>query len=378
MSATPGTPLTYSPGLDTVIAGDTAISSIEDGLRYRGYPVGELAEQCSFEEVAHLLLHGELPNVGQLDAFRKRIAAARRIPDPLQDLLKSLPPSVPGMDALRTSISVLAHLDPDTPDTTHAANLRKAERLLAQIPLAVADHYRFSKGHTSVAPRADLSHAANFLYMIRGTEPTADETRAFDLSLILYAEHEFNASTFACRVVTSTESDLHSAVAAGIGALKGPLHGGANERVMELLQKAGGPEKAEAWLKGALARKEKIMGFGHRVYKSGDVRAGIVKPYTRKAAIAAGFEKWEKTADIIEEGMAKEKNLHPNVDWPAGRLYHALGLEKTIYTPIFVMARITGWAAHVMEQAEHNRLIRPRAKYTGPEKRSVVPITQRK
>src|SRR5262249_42665632 len=234
MSATPATTqLVYAPGLDTVIAGDTAISSIEDGLRYRGYPVGELVEHCTFDEVAFLLLHGELPNTPQLDDFRKRITAARAIPDSLRTLLKSLPPNVPGMDALRTSVSVMAHFDSDAAATSKAANLRKAERLLAQIPVAVADHFRLSKGHSPVAPRPDLSHSANFLYMIRGKEPTAEETRAFDVSLILYAEHEFNASTFACRVVTSTESDLHSAVVAGIGALKGPLHGGANERVME-------------------------------------------------------------------------------------------------------------------------------------------------
>jgi citrate synthase len=378
MSATPATtPLVYAPGLDTVIAGDTAISSIEDGLRYRGYPVGELVEHCTFDEVAFMLLHGELPNTRQLDDFRKRITAARAIPDSLRTLLKSLSPNVPGMDALRTSVSVMAHFDLDAADTSKAANLRKAERLLAQIPIAVADHFRMSKGHSPVAPRPDLSHAANFLYMIRGKEPTAEETRAFDVSLILYAEHEFNASTFACRVVTSTESDLHSAVVAGIGALKGPLHGGANERVMEILHAAGGPDSAEAWLAGALARKEKIMGFGHRVYKAGDVRAGIIRPFTQKAAAAAGFDKWEKTADVIEAGMAREKNLHPNVDWPAGRLYHALGLERTIYTPIFVMARITGWSAHVIEQTEHNRLIRPRAKYSGPAKRSVVPLAKR-
>jgi citrate synthase len=213
--------------------------------------------------------------------------------------------------------------------------------------------------------------------MVRGKEPSAEETRAFDLSLILYAEHEFNASTFTARVITSTEADLHSAICGAVGALKGALHGGANEKVMDILRAAGGPDTAAAWLNAALARKEKIMGFGHRVYKTGDVRASILKEYAKKLAAGAGFEKWEKTADIIEEIIGREKNLFPNLDWPAGRLYHSLGLEPTIYTPIFVMARVAGWSAHVIEQAAHNRLIRPRSRYIGPEKRSVRPLNER-
>ncbi|MFL5342965.1 MAG: citrate/2-methylcitrate synthase [Gemmataceae bacterium] len=377
-AAAPGPAPIYSPGLEGVIAGETAISTVEDGLRYRGYPVGELVEKATFDEVAYLLLHGDLPKAGELAAFQKRVAAARQIPAALSTLLRALPKDTPGMDALRTSISVMAHFDPDTADQSHAANLRKAERLLGQIPVAVADGYRYSKGLAPVAPRADLSHSANFLYMVRGKEPSAEETKAFDLSLILYAEHEFNASTFTARVVTSTEADLHSAIVAAVGALKGPLHGGANEKVMDILRAAGAPDAAAAWLNAALARKEKIMGFGHRVYKAGDVRAGILKPYAKKAAAAAGFDQWEKTADVIEEIMANQKKpLYPNLDWPAGRLYYALGLEPTIYTPIFVMARVTGWSAHVIEQSEHNRIIRPRSRYTGPAQRSVSPMTAR-
>jgi citrate synthase len=378
MSATSNGPApVYSPGLEGVIAGETAISTVEDGLRYRGYPVGELAERATFDEVAFLLLHGELPTTRQLAEFQRRVAAERRLPDPLRPLLHALPKSTPGMDAIRTSISVLAHFDPDAQDNSRAANVRKTERLLAQIPVAVAAFYRFSQGLPAVAPRLDLLHAANFLYMIRGTEPTPDETRAMDLSLILYAEHEFNASTFTARVVTSTESDLHSAIVAAVGALKGALHGGANEKVMDLLHAAGGPDKAEEWLLGALARKEKIMGFGHRVYKAGDTRAGILKPYAQKAAKAAGFDKWEATADIIESVLAREKKLYPNLDWPAGRLYHALGLDKNLYTPIFVMSRVAGWAAHCIEQSEHNRLIRPRSRYIGPAARTVRPLAER-
>lgn len=362
----------YSPGLEGVIAGETAISTVTGGLRYRGYPVTELAEQASFEEVAYLLLHGELPNPRQLSEFSGRVAAARALPEALRQLLKAIPPTTTPMDALRSAVSILAHYDPDTENNSHEANLRKAERLLGQIPIAVADQYRFSKSQPLVAARADLSLAANFLYMLRGREADPAAVRAMDVSLILYAEHEFNASTFTARVVCSTESDLHSAVVAAIGALKGRLHGGANEKVMDLLRAAGGPDKAEKWIRGALARKERVMGFGHRVYKAGDVRAGILKEYARKAAEAAGTSAYEQSAEIIEKVLASEKNLFPNLDWPAGRLYHALGLEIPLYTPIFVMARVTGWCAHVMEQLANNRLIRPRARYVGPEVRAVV------
>jgi 2-methylcitrate synthase/citrate synthase II len=367
----------YSPGLEGVIAGETAISTITGGLRYRGYPVTELAEHASFDEVAYLLLHGELPKRAELEGFQKRLAAARSLPEPLRALLKAIPRDTIPMDAVRTAVSVLAHFDPDVSSNARDANVRKAERLLGQIPVAVAEQFRYAHGQAAVAPRPDLPHAANFLYMLRGQEPSADDARALDVSLILYAEHEFNASTFTARVVCSTESDLHSSIVAAIGALKGRLHGGANEKVMDLLQATGGPQSAEKWLKEAMARKERIMGFGHRVYKTGDVRAGILKEYARKAAAAKGDTRWEETAAIIEDVLAREKNLFPNLDWPAGRLYHAMGLEVPLYTPIFVMARVAGWSAHVIEQLEHNRLIRPRGKYTGPDVRPVVPLAKR-
>jgi citrate synthase len=367
----------YSPGLEGVIAGETAISTIEHGLQYRGYPVGELVENCSFDEVAFLLLHGELPSRKDLADFEKRLAANRHLPKPLRTLLHALPRSTGGMDALRTSISILAHFDPDVEDSSRDANIRKAERLLGQIPTAIADHYHFSQGAMGVSPRPDLPHAANFLYMIRGAEASPEEIKAFDTSLILYAEHEFNASTFTTRVVASTESDLHSSIVAGVGALKGALHGGANERIMELLHGAGSPGDAEVWVMDALAKKKRIMGFGHRIYKAGDVRAGILKPIARKLAKAAGFDKEEETAEVIETIMAREKNLHPNLDWPAGRLYNALGLKNSLYTPIFVMSRVAGWSAHVIEQHEHNRLIRPRSRYTGPATRAVKPLAAR-
>jgi len=377
MSSATATTETYSPGLEGVIAGETAISTVTGGLRYRGYPIGELAEKASFDEVAFLLLHGELPNARELAEFKQRVAVARRLPEPLRELLKALPRWTPPMDALRSSVSVLAHFDQDAPDNHHDANVRKAERLLAQIPVAIADHYRYSKGLQPVAARQDLSHAANFLYMLRGGEPSPDDVRALDVSLILYAEHEFNASTFTARVICSTLSDLHSAITGAIGALKGALHGGANEKVMDILRAVGDPEKTQDWLKTAFARKERIMGFGHRVYKTGDVRANILKEHARRLAKSTNNTKWEAIADLIEEAMEREKNLMPNLDWPAGRMYHSLGLDVALYTPIFVMSRVTGWSAHVIEQLDNNRLIRPRAKYTGPEVRPVKPLAER-
>lgn len=367
----------YYPGLEGVIAGETAVSTVEGGLRYRGYPVPELCEQCSFDEVAHLLLHGELPTNKQLADFQARVLAARKIPECLRPLFQAIPKDAPTMDVLRTAISVLAHFDPEIGDNSTAANLRKSERLYSQIPLVIADHFHISRGRAPIAPKTNLGLAANFLYMLRGKEASAEEVKAFDVSLILYAEHEYNASTFTARVIVSTESDLHSGVVGAIGALKGRLHGGANEKVMDVVNAAGGPANAEMWIKDTLARKERIMGFGHRVYKSGDVRAGVLKNYAVQMAKLAGTTAAENTAEIIEQVMAKEKNMFPNLDWPAGRLYHALGLEIPIYTPIFVMSRITGWAAHINEQLAKNRLIRPRGKYVGEGLRAVKPMSQR-
>lgn len=367
----------YSPGLEGIVAGETAIGTVTGGLRYRGYPITELAEKTTFDEVAYLLLYGDLPNAEELEQFQQRVIAARSVPGQLDQLFREIPSDTPPMDALRTSVSVLAHFDPQAQDNSRAANLAKAERLLGQIPVAIAHYHRLSRGFEVVEPRDDLGHAANFLYMIKGIQPSPEEVKAFDVSLILYAEHEFNASTFTARVVVSTESDMHSGVTAAIGALKGRLHGGANEKVVELLQQVGGPENAENWVRQALARKERIMGFGHRVYKTGDIRAKILKEYARKAAEAAGNTRWEETADIIEEIMKQEKNLLPNLDWPAGRLYYAMGLDVPLYTPIFVASRVAGWCAHIIEQLENNRLIRPRARYIGPDLRSVKPLAER-
>ncbi len=367
----------YSPGLEGVIAGETAISTITGGLRYRGYPVTELAEKSTFDEVAFLLLHGELPTRAQLSDFNKRLAAAQKLPSVLSELLKKLPKDAVPMDVVRTGVSMLAHYDAEVNDNHRAANLNKAERLLAQIPLIIAEAYRATKGQPAVATKPELGFAANMLYMLNGTPPTSHDAKAFDVSLILYAEHEFNASTFTARVVCSTESDMHSSITAAIGALKGPLHGGANEKVMDLLLATGGPDKAEAWIRNALVKKQKVMGFGHRVYKTGDVRARVLKEYAKQAAQRAGTTQWETAAEIIEKVMETEKNLFPNLDWPAGRLYHAMGLETPLYTPFFVASRVTGWAAHVIEQLEHNRIIRPRSRYTGAEEKPVKPIADR-
>ena len=369
---------TYSPGLEGVIAGETAISTVTGGLRYRGYPVVELAEKSTFDETAFLLLHGELPTAAQLADFNKRLAAAQKLPAVLSELLKKLPKDAVPMDVLRTGVSILASYDPELNDSSKPANLRKAERLLAQIPLVIAEYYRATKGQPAVPSKPDLGFAANMMYMLNGKAPSALDAKAFDVSLILYAEHEFNASTFTARVVVSTESDLHSAITAAIGALKGRLHGGANEKVMDMLLATGGPDKAEAWIRSAIARKEKVMGFGHRVYKTGDVRARVLKEYSKQAAQRAGTTQWETAAETIEKVLETEKNLFPNLDWPAGRLYHALGLEVPLYTPFFVASRITGWAAHVIEQTEHNRIMRPRGLYTGPEEKHVVPIGERR
>lgn len=370
MSSTPTTEI-YSPGLEGVIAGETAISTVTGGLRYRGYPIGELVEKTTFEETAFLLLHGELPSKTQLQDFNARLTAARTLPAPLVELLPKLPKDSIPMDVLRSGISILAHFDPDVSDSSPAANLRKSERLLAQIPLIVADFFRITKGLPTVPQRPDLSLSANFLNMIYGKEASAEDVRAFDITLILYAEHEFNASTFTSRVIVSTLSDLHSGVVGAVGALKGALHGGANEKVMDLLNEIGTVANVDPWMKAAFARKARIMGFGHRVYKTGDVRAGILKKISGDMATKLGNTKWEDMAERLEQIMGQEKNMFPNLDWPSARVYHALNLEPPLYTPIFVMSRITGWCAHIIEQLGANRLIRPRARYTGPEVRSV-------
>ncbi len=375
----------YYPGLEGVISNESAIANIEGkegqgGLEYRGYQIEELAGHVSYEETAYLLLHGDLPNRSQLDDFRRRLRGMRAVPAPLLSLLGTIPKPIHPMDALRTSVSVLSHFDPDVnaPPGDHAANVRKAERMLAQMPTAIAARERIAYGKEPIPPRDDLDHPANFLNMVTGKVPTETERQAFDVSLVLYTEHELNASTFAGRVTVSTLSDIYSGVVAAIGTLKGPLHGGANEEAWKLVEAVGVPEKAEQWIKDALARKERIMGFGHRVYKTGDPRARILKEYCAALAAERGDDRWERVAEPIERVVTEAKKLPPNVDWPCARLYHYLGLQLDVYTPIFAMARVAGWAAHIIEQLDHNRLMRPRARYVGPPTRTVLPLEQRR
>ncbi len=371
------TEMIFSPGLEGVIAGETAISTIAGGLSYRGYSIEDLAQHATFEEVAYLILNGELPTADQLAAFAGRLAEAMVVPKEIIKALKSIPASASFMDVMRSGASLLAHWDPDVGDNTHEANVRKAERLLAQLPVIMAARQRQLEGKRPVSPAPNLSLAANTLKMLRGRKPTKRHEKAIDVSLILYAEHEYNASAFTSRVVASTLSDLHSAIAAAIGALKGPLHGGANERVIEVLAEVGSPDNAERWIRDALAQKRRIMGFGHRVYKTGDPRAKFLKKLCGKLAAQTGNEDMEKTADVIEQIVVSEKGLPPNLDWPSARLYHYLGLPVPLYTPLFVLSRVVGWSAHVIEQHDNNRIIRPRAQYTGPDPRPWKPIEQR-
>lgn len=355
----------YSPGLEGVIAGETAVSALDGGLTYRGYVVEELAAQASYEEVAYLILYGELPTGQQLAGFQARLLKHAHLPCEVLRVLGSLPPTTPMMDAMRTACSLLAHWDPDVADNTHDANVRKAERLLAKLPVALAARHRLRRGFQPIAADPERSFAGNLLWMLHGVAPSNKHEQAMDVSLILYAEHEFNASTFAARVISSTLSDLHSAITGAIGTLKGPLHGGANERVLEVLTEVGSADNADAWVKQAFAQKRKIMGFGHRVYKKGDPRATILKPWCTQLAAETGNVELETIADIVEARVREEKKLPPNVDWPCGRLYHYLGLPIDLYTPLFVVARVIGWSAHVIEQLDNNRLMRPAAIYTG-------------
>jgi citrate synthase len=368
---------TYSPGLEGVIAGETAISSVVGGLQYRGYAIDDLAENVSYEEVAYLVLQGELPSRAQHDEFRAHLAQQREVPPALYEVIRYMPPDVPAMDALRTAVSMLAHFDPEVNDHSHASNVRKAERLIARIPTLIAARHWLKRGEKPPTPRRELGHAANLLYLLTGREPSADHAQAMDVSLVLYTEHEFNASTFAARVTASSKSDIYSAITSAVGTLKGPLHGGANEEAMKVLLEVGEPANAEPWLRKCLAEKRLVMGFGHRVYKVLDPRAEILKRLCRHLASGYGSDKWEQIADTIEHVVKTEKKLPANVDWPAARLYYYLGLEIELYTPLFVAARIAGWSAHVIEQLDNNRIFRPMGQYIGAASRKVVPLAKR-
>ena len=368
----------YSPGLEGIVAGETAVSSLAGGLEYRGFAIEDLAEHASFEEVAFLLLHGNLPTHNELSAFRRRLGASIAVPEEIINFLEEIPDSAAMMDVMRSGCSLLAHWDDDVADNSHEANVRKAERLLAQMPVILAARHRLRRGEDVVPPDPNLSLAGNLLYMLFGEYPTAEAERAIDTTLILYAEHEFNASTFAARVIASTLSDLHSAIVGAIGALKGPLHGGANEQVIDVLRQFESAADAQRWVRQQFATKQKIMGFGHRVYKNGDPRARYVKPLAQRLAEQTGHMLMEEVAEAIEQAVtAEKKNIPPNVDWPAARVYYYLGLATDLYTPLFVLARISGWSAHVIEQLDNNRLMRPAAHYTGPDRRKWVSLAER-
>ncbi|WP_406813694.1 bifunctional 2-methylcitrate synthase/citrate synthase [Mycobacterium sp. M23085] len=361
-------------GLAGVVVDTTAISKVvpeTNSLTYRGYAVQDLAAHCSFEQVAYLLWHGELPDDQQLALFAQRERAARRLNRSQLSLLAKLPETCHPMDVVRTVISTMGAEDPDEDDSSPAANYAKALRMFAVLPTIVAADMRRRHGKEPIAPHSHMNYAQNFLHMCFGDVPEQVVVDAFEQSMVLYAEHSFNASTFAARVVTSTQSDIYSAVTAAIGALKGPLHGGANEAVMHDMLDIGSADRAAEWLRGKLARKDKIMGFGHRVYKNGDSRVPTMKEALKRVAAARDGQKWLDIYEVLEKGMADANGIKPNLDFPTGPAYYLMGFDIGVFTPIFVMSRITGWTAHIIEQTASNALIRPLSEYVGPPQRAL-------
>src|SRR6266550_37023 len=361
----------YSPGLAGVIAGETAICWVDPaaGLMYRGYDIHQMAEKATFEEVAYLLLNGELPNAKQLKDFRQQIASQRELPGAVTEMLRLLPGETHPMDMLRTGVSMLSAFDKDLGDNSHDANIRKSIRLIACVSTLITDGWRISQGEKPFPERPELSQAANFFYKFNGKIPEQWQTRMLDTIFSLYADHEFNASTFAARVTASTLAGIYAAVTSAVATLKGPLHGGANEESMKMLDDIKTPERAEAWLKERLAKKAKIMGFGHRIYKKGDSRVPVMRELGRELGQRVGKGQWIPICEKLEETMEREKQLCANVDLYAAPVFTMFGFDPALNTPIFAASRISGWCAHVVEQHDHNRLIRPRSAYTGPELR---------
>ena len=368
-------------GLAGVVVDYTAVSKVNpdtNSLLYRGYPVQELAARCSFEEVAYLLWNGELPNADELAAFTDRERAGRALDPVVKQVIDTLPTTAHPMDVCRTAASVLGARHPLAEDSSPEANMAKAVDLFAAMPAVVSYDQRRRRGQDVVEPRDDLGYSANFLWMAFGEDPVDEVIEAFNVSMILYAEHSFNASTFTARVVTSTLADLHSAVTAAIGALKGPLHGGANEAVMHTFDEIGiraeesldqAAARAKAWMEDALAQKKKVMGFGHRVYKHGDSRVPTMKAALDKMIAHYGRPELLGLYNGLEQAMDEAKAIKPNLDYPAGPTYHLMDFDTPTFTPLFVASRITGWTAHIMEQAASNSLIRPLSEYNGPEER---------
>ena len=361
-------------GLAGVVVDTTTVSKVNpetNSLLYRGYPVQELAEKCTFEEVAYLLWHGELPTPQQLAEFETLERSLRTLDPVVKRVIDEIPTTAHPMDVVRTAVSVIGARDPDAGVATPEDNLRKSVNLFAQLPAVVAYDQRRRRGEHLVEPRDDLGYSANFLHMTFGDVPDLVVVNAFDVSMILYAEHSFNASTFTARVITSTLSDLYSAVTGAVGALKGALHGGANEAVMHVFDEIGTADKAEAWLETALAEKRKIMGFGHRVYKNGDSRVPTMKAALDTLVVEYDRPELGELYDTLEAAMGASKNIKPNLDYPSGPAYHLMGFDTLTFTPLFVAARITGWTAHIMEQLSANSLIRPLSLYVGPDERHI-------
>ena len=377
------TEVTAKAGLEDIVATSSAICFIDGDrgiLSYRGYDIHDLARFATFEETCYLLWHGRLPNRAQLGDLQSQLATARPLPEAVIRLMKMLPPA-DGMDALRTLTSALAHYDPDASDNSQAASYRKSVRLTGQLASLVATWGRMQHGGNPVAPDPAMSHAANFLYMLTGERPHATAIKTMDIALTLHADHELNASTFAARVAAATLTDVHSAVVAGIGTLKGPLHGGANAEVMKMLLEIGTdapPERVDAYVRGKLARKEKISGFGHRVYNTEDPRATHLRRMSKELGEQARNTKWFDMSERIEAIVRGDKKLYANVDFYSASAYYTMGISPDLYTPIFAVSRISGWTAHVLEQYANNRLIRPRAEYIGPVyPQAWLPLEQR-
>jgi citrate synthase len=371
--------MTATRGLEGVVATTSSVSSIiDDTLTYVGYDIDDLTENASFEEIIYLLWHLRLPNKKELDELKQQLAKEAAVPQEIIEHFKSYSlENVHPMAALRTAISLLGLLDSEADTMNPEANYRKAIRLQAKVPGLVAAFSRIRKGLEPVEPREDYGIAENFLYTLNGEEPSPIEVEAFNKALILHADHELNASTFTARVCVATLSDIYSGITAAIGALKGPLHGGANEGVMKMLTEIGEVENVEPFVRAKMEKKEKIMGFGHRVYKHGDPRAKHLKEMSKRLTNLTGESKWYDMSIRIEEIVTSEKKLPPNVDFYSASVYHSLGIDHDLFTPIFAVSRMSGWLAHILEQYDNNRLIRPRADYTGPDKQTFVPIEER-
>ncbi|MDA9647110.1 bifunctional 2-methylcitrate synthase/citrate synthase [Candidatus Pelagibacter sp.] len=367
-------------GLLGIVVDETEVSKVMpeiNSLTYRGYAAQDLCEYCKFEEVAYLILNGELPNKKQLKQFEKQERKERKLSKTIIEDIKKFPKKAHPMDVARTAVSIMGLEDKETKDNSSKANLRKVMRIFAKTPVALAAFYRSRKGKKIIPPKNNLSFSENFFHMCFGKVPNKDIVKAFDVSLILYAEHSFNVSTFTARTITSSLSDIHGAITGAIASLKGPLHGGANEEVMHMMNKIKKPENALKWINNALDNKDVVMGFGHRVYKSGDSRVPTMREYFGKVAKIKKDKKFEKIYDIVEKVMIERKDIHPNVDYPTGPTYHLMGFDTDFFTPIFVISRITGWSAHIIEQHAANKLIRPLASYKGSQHRKVIQLNQR-